>query len=79
MSSLAEMTKLSWLSNIDWNNLRERPSAIPVHIASIDDTSYFDTFPDVQLDISTSTSLTEKLLIPTLTYRIRARCDIIAV
>ena len=58
VSSLAEMTKLSWLSNIDWNNLRERPSAIPVHIASIDDTSYFDTFPDVQLDISMSTSFT---------------------
>ena len=53
VSSLAEITKLSWLSNIDWNNLRERPAAIPVHITSIDDTSYFDTFPDVQLDIRT--------------------------
>jgi len=54
VSSLAEITKLSWLSNIDWNNLRERPAAIPVHITSIDDTSYFDTFPDVQLDIQSS-------------------------
>merc|ERR1719384_1642641 len=39
VSSLAEMTRLSWLSNIDWTNLRERPAAIPVHITSIDDTS----------------------------------------
>ena len=54
VSSLAELTKLSWLSNMDWNNLRERPAAIPVHITSIDDTSYFDSFPDVQLDIRTS-------------------------
>ena len=38
---------------MDWNNLRERPAAIPVHITSIDDTSYFDSFPDVQLDIRT--------------------------
>ena len=53
VSSLAEMTKLSWL---------------PVDIPSIDDTSYFDTLPDVQLDISTSTSFIVKLLIPTLTY-----------
>jgi len=36
---------------IDWEYIRERPPAIPVFIKSIDDTSNFDDFPDVDLKI----------------------------
>ena len=36
---------------VDWEHIRERPAAIPVSIRSIDDTSNFDEFPDVDLKI----------------------------
>lgn len=52
MSSLEDMQRLAWLRAVDWTNLRDRPAAISVNLASIDDTSYFDNFPDVQIDIS---------------------------
>ena len=52
MGSLEDMQRLAWLSTVDWTNLRDRPAAISVNLASIDDTSYFDNFPDVQIDIS---------------------------
>eukprot|EP00091_Calanus_sinicus_P003852 TRINITY_DN14013_c0_g1_i1.p1 TRINITY_DN14013_c0_g1~~TRINITY_DN14013_c0_g1_i1.p1 ORF type:complete len:196 (-),score=21.58 TRINITY_DN14013_c0_g1_i1:157-744(-) len=51
VKTLGDMTNLPWFSMVDWNNLRERPAAIPVQVKSIDDTSYFDNFPEVQLDI----------------------------
>ena len=52
VASLDDLKRLTWLSNIDWTNIRDRPAAITVNISSIDDTSYFDTFPDVQIEIS---------------------------
>ncbi|TRY71029.1 hypothetical protein TCAL_10107 [Tigriopus californicus] len=42
---------------VDWNHIRERPAAISVEVKSIDDTSNFDDFPDVDLKISTAGSL----------------------
>ena len=39
------------LQGVDWNHIRERPAAIQVHVKSIDDTSNFDDFPDVDLKI----------------------------
>jgi len=51
VKTLSDMTNLPWFIGVDWHNLRERPAAIPVLVKSIDDTSYFDSFPDVQLDI----------------------------
>lgn len=36
---------------VDWDHMRERPAAIPVDVKSIDDTSNFDDFPDVKLEI----------------------------
>lgn len=36
---------------MDWEHIRERPAAIPVEVKSIDDTSNFDDFPDVKLEI----------------------------
>merc|ERR1712110_886753 len=38
---------------VDWEHIRERPAAIPVEVKSIDDTSNFDEFPDVDLKIPT--------------------------
>ena len=52
VSSLDDMKGLAWLGNMDWGNIRDRPAAICVNIASIDDTSYFDNFPEVQIEIS---------------------------
>jgi len=39
---------------VDWEHIRERPAAIPVEVKSIDDTSNFDDFPDVDLEIPTA-------------------------
>lgn len=36
---------------VDWEHIRERPAAIPVQVRSIDDTSNFDEFPDIKLEI----------------------------
>lgn len=36
---------------MDWEHIRERPSATPVEVKSIDDTSNFDEFPEVDLKI----------------------------
>lgn len=38
-------------NSVDWEHIRERPAAIPVEVKSIDDTSNFDDFPDVDLEI----------------------------
>ena len=51
------MKKLNWFSNVDWDHIRERPAAIPVTVRSIDDTSNFDEFPDVDLKIPVTSSL----------------------
>jgi len=51
VKNLEDITNLPWFNTVDWKNLRERPAAIPVQVKSIDDTSYFDTFPEVALDI----------------------------
>ena len=50
------MKKLNWFSNVDWDHIRERPAAIPVTVRSIDDTSNFDEFPDVELRFSKYTT-----------------------
>ena len=50
---LDEIKSLSFFSGVDWEHIRERPAAIPMLIKSIDDTSNFDDFPDVDLQIPT--------------------------
>ncbi|XP_050423377.1 serine/threonine-protein kinase tricornered isoform X2 [Adelges cooleyi] len=42
---------ISFFRGVDWEHIRERPAAIPVQVKSIDDTSNFDDFPDVKLEI----------------------------
>ena len=42
---------------VDWEHIRERPAAIPVEVKSIDDTSNFDEFPDVDLKLPSAASV----------------------
>jgi serine/threonine kinase 38 len=42
---------IPWFKGVDWSQIRERPAAIPVEVKSIDDTSNFDDFPEVDLKI----------------------------
>lgn len=44
-------TSIPFFRGVDWEHIRERPAAIPVEVRSIDDTSNFDDFPDVTLEI----------------------------
>lgn len=48
---LSELKATSFFRGVDWMNIRERPAAIAVEVRSIDDTSNFDEFPDVSLEI----------------------------
>ena len=48
---LEDIQTCGWFKGVDWNHIRERPAAIPVEVKSIDDTSNFDDFPDVDLKI----------------------------
>lgn len=45
------MKSVSFFRGVDWSHVRERPAAITVEVRSIDDTSNFDDFPDVKLEI----------------------------
>lgn len=46
-----ELRSVPFFRGVDWEHMRERPAAIPVEVKSIDDTSNFDEFPDVKLEI----------------------------
>jgi len=49
---LDEVKALRFFSaGVDWEHIRERPAAIPVEVKSIDDTSNFDEFPEVDLKV----------------------------
>lgn len=48
---LEDLKTNSFFRGVDWEHIRERPAAIPVEVRSIDDTSNFDDFPDVTLEI----------------------------
>lgn len=48
---IEELKLAPFFRGVDWEHIRERPSAIPVEVRSIDDTSNFDEFPDVKLEI----------------------------
>lgn len=48
---IEEVKNVSFFRGVDWEHIRERPAAIPVEVRSIDDTSNFDDFPDVALEI----------------------------
>ncbi|XP_018335941.1 serine/threonine-protein kinase tricorner isoform X2 [Agrilus planipennis] len=48
---IEELKSVPFFRGVDWEHIRERPAAIPVEVKSIDDTSNFDEFPDVKLEI----------------------------
>ncbi|XP_014300433.1 serine/threonine-protein kinase tricornered isoform X3 [Microplitis mediator] len=48
---IEELKLAPFFRGVDWEHIRERPAAIPVEVQSIDDTSNFDDFPDVKLEI----------------------------
>lgn len=48
---IEELKLIPFFRGVDWEHIRERPAAIPVEVKSIDDTSNFDDFPDVKLEI----------------------------
>ncbi|XKL63573.1 hypothetical protein PGB90_005937 [Kerria lacca] len=49
----------AFFKGVDWDHIRERPAAIPVQVKSIDDTSNFDDFPDVKLEIPAAPTSTD--------------------
>lgn len=51
VKNLDEIKQLPFFSGVDWAHIRDRPSVIPIEVKSIDDTSNFDTIPDVDLKI----------------------------
>lgn len=67
---IEEVKSVSFFRGVDWEHIRERPAAIPVDVRSIDDTSNFDEFPDVALEIrelrkaSTFSSFSEPIFLP---------------
>ncbi|OQV18061.1 Serine/threonine-protein kinase tricorner [Hypsibius exemplaris] len=48
---IIEVKEQRFFHGVDWNHLRDRPAAVSVDVNSIDDTSNFDEFPDVDLRI----------------------------
>ncbi|VDM76276.1 unnamed protein product [Strongylus vulgaris] len=46
---LEEIKQCIFFRRIDWNHIRERPAPIRVEVKSIDDTSNFDDFPEVDM------------------------------
>lgn len=53
--SIQEIKQHPFFKGVDWEHIRERPAATPVEVKSIDDTSNFDDFPDVDLKIQGET------------------------
>ena len=51
VGGLEDVRALPWFSGVDWEHIRERPAAINLSVKSIDDTSNFDDFPEVDLKI----------------------------
>lgn len=51
VKNLEDIKAIPWFKAVDWAHIKERPAAIAVTVKSIDDTSNFDDFPDVDLKI----------------------------
>ncbi|XP_022701642.1 serine/threonine-protein kinase tricorner-like isoform X2 [Varroa jacobsoni] len=50
-ATFGDIKEHPFFRGVDWEHIRDRPAAIPIRVKSIDDTSNFDDFPDVQLKI----------------------------
>ena len=51
LGSLEEISNDAFFLGVDWNHIRDRPAAYQPRVRSIDDTSNFDEFPDVDLKL----------------------------
>lgn len=60
---IEDVKSVSFFRGVDWSHVRERPAAISVEVRSIDDTSNFDDFPDVKLEIRESSDIQPLYLI----------------
>ncbi|CDW56366.1 serine:threonine protein kinase tricorner [Trichuris trichiura] len=49
--ALEEIKRDPFFAGLDWQHIRERPAPIRIDVNSIDDTSNFDEFPDVDLKL----------------------------
>jgi len=54
---LSDLQTMDWFKGVDWHHIRERPAAVSVVVKSIDDTSNFDEFPDVDLKIPVTSNV----------------------
>ncbi|XP_066943044.1 serine/threonine-protein kinase tricornered isoform X4 [Macrobrachium rosenbergii] len=54
-----DLKSMKFFQHVDWEHTRERPSAIPVEVKSIDDTSNFDEFPEVDIKLPASPPVKE--------------------
>jgi serine/threonine kinase 38 len=51
LGSLEEIRSHPFFLGVDWDHIRDRPAAYQPRVRSIDDTSNFDDFPDVDLKL----------------------------
>ncbi|CAF0811170.1 unnamed protein product [Didymodactylos carnosus] len=51
LSSLDDIRQHQFFVGVDWEHVRDRPAAYQPEVKSIDDTSNFDDFPDVDLKL----------------------------
>jgi len=52
LSNLTDIKNHSFLKNVDWEHIRDRPAPYQPIIKSIDDTSNFDEFPNEELELN---------------------------
>ena len=51
LGSLDDIRNHPFFLGVDWDHIRDRPAAYQPRVKSIDDTSNFDEFPDVDLKL----------------------------
>ncbi|KAF6029678.1 STK38 [Bugula neritina] len=59
-NSVDEIKSHPFLAGVDWDHIRDRPAAYTPDVKSITDTSNFDEFPDVDLNICRNTEIEHK-------------------
>jgi len=60
---LDEIRNHQFFLGVDWDHIRDRPAAYQPRVKSIDDTSNFDDFPDVDLKLRMCEFLLKKIFL----------------